>query len=496
MPFFGIANALEMTPSDLFPFRSRSMLLRVPSPLRRQLIFGLFLAVGCCVAADARAQELDQGVGGTLPEDYLPELKPLIADALTRSPDLIVAELSVEIADAEKLANGVHPLLPSLGASVQYGLNQSAVTDNSGPSSRNLGFTYNANASQPLFQWGALKNQLAGQQIQVAIHEKNYAEAYRIFVGSLRRDYLSLVGQKIGLRNARVFLKLKQDALALATDQLKSGALSAGAIALPQLNAAQAQLGLEEAEQNYLSARRALARKLGRKDLPEEAIPTEVPLLRPFSPSVAQALAAEVLRDGARGIAAVQLQELNHRYWEFQYKFWDVNQLPKISAQAGVNEASQPTVSGNTVNQTFLTSEQFYVVANWNIFDGFFTRGQKRIAMNQKRIAEHQLQTTADTISETVQTAERNLEFAFRQLAITENMTQIVEGELVQTEDSVKRGAAGPSALDTARYTAYINESSLASARSAFLADWADFVSLVGHDPAMRNLPSRYVRQE
>jgi outer membrane protein TolC len=470
------------------------MSLRVITPLRRRLVLSLVLAAGCGFPPQVRAQELDPGVSGTLPEDYLPALKPLIAAALGQSPDLMANELSVEISEAQKLRDGVSGLLPHLGTYVEYGVDSQAVSSNTGNSSRNEGFTYNANATQPIFQWGALKNQLAVQKVQVAISEKNYAEAYRGFVANLRKQYLGLVGQKLGLRNARFNLKLKQDGLALADQQLKSGTLPAGAIVGPQLELAQAQLNVEQAEQDYAAARRSIARELGRKEIGDELVAAEVPAPA-FSLAAAQLLLAEFLREGASGSASVQAKALNVRNWDLQYRIAKVNLLPKLSVQAQLNQQSQSTVIGNQVQQTFLLTQQYYVVANWNIFDGLYTRGQKQVAFFQKQVAEHDLQATTDAILESAQDAEKSLEFAWRQLEITDRYAQIAQGQLDQMQDALKRGDASPSALDTQRSVVYLNEAKLAGARSGFLAAWADFVSLVGHDPAMRNLPSRYVRQ-
>ena len=302
------------------------------------------------------------------------------------------------------------------------------------------------------------------------------------------------MGQKLGLRNARFNLKLKQDALALATQQLKSGTLPTGAIAGPQLELAQAQLNVEQAEQDYAAARRAIARELGRQEIADELVATEVPAPA-FSLATAQLLLAEFLREGARGSASVQAKVLNVRNWDLQYRIAKVNLLPKLSVQAQLYQQSQSTIVGNQVQQTFLLTQQYYVVANWNIFDGLYTRGQKRVAFFQKQVAEHDLQATTDAILESAQDAEKSLEFSWRQLKITDRYAQIAQGQLAQMQDALQRGDASPSALDTQRNVVYFNAARLAGARSAFLANWADFVSLVGHDPAMRNLPSRYVRQ-
>lgn len=458
-------------------------------------MFGSWLAAAGGWAGAARAQEMGPGVGGTMTEDYLPALRPLIDAALKESPDLIANELRVEAAEATKLKDGTSHLLPQLSSYIQYGEDSQAVSANAGNSNRNQGFTYYANATQPIFQWGALKNQLADQQIMVATSEKDYAESYRLFIGDLRRSYLDLVGKKISLRNLRLGLKMSGDALTLANEQLKSGALPAGAIVGPQLADAQAQLNVEQAELAYVVARHDFARRLARPDLPEDAVVADVPAPR-FSPEAAQALLAEFLSGGGQVTAAVQRSVLNVSHWDLQYRIAKVNLLPKLSVQASVQQQNQSTVINNTVTQNFVTTQQYYMVANWNIFDGLFTRGWKRQTSFQKQIAQHDLQVTIDATLEGAQNAEKQLEFAWRQLRITDTRAQIAQGELDQTEDAVKRGATAPSTLDAARSRAYDAQANLAHDRGAFLSSWSDFVSLVGHDPAMRNLPSRYVRQD
>jgi outer membrane protein TolC len=141
-----------------------------------------------------------------MPEDYLPALKPLLETALKQSPRMIANQLQIAVADAQRIANGVSPLLPGVGGSMQYGVQYSAVSNNPSANAKNKGLFYTAQISQNLFQWGALKNMLEVQKAAEVITEKNYAEGYRVFVTTLRRQYLSLVATKISLRNARFSL--------------------------------------------------------------------------------------------------------------------------------------------------------------------------------------------------------------------------------------------------------------------------------------------------
>ena len=69
--------------------------------------------------------------------------------------------------------------------------------------------------------------------------------------------------------------------------------------------------------------------------------------------------------------------------------------------------------------------------------------------------------------------------------------TAAVAGFDVVREAAQVRAQVGFLAASTALYA---NETAVAGARADFLSTWGDFVSLVGGDPAMNNLPTHYVR--
>ena len=72
---------------------------------------------------------------------------------------------------------------------------------------------YNASVTQPIFQWGAYKNQAAMGDLGEKIAERQFAEAYRMLAVSIREQYMALIGKKIALRNAQFALKLSQESL-------------------------------------------------------------------------------------------------------------------------------------------------------------------------------------------------------------------------------------------------------------------------------------------
>ncbi len=440
------------------------------------------------------ARGAESAVAGTMPEDFLPGLRPLLETALKQSPRMIANEMMIAVADAQRLYSGVSPLLPSLGGSLAYGTTKNRVTNNGSASSAYSGFNYNFGLNQNLFQWGALRNQLEVQKVAETIAEKNYAEGYRIYVGNLRRQYLALIVNKLSLRNARLTLKLSQNALAVASDRLKSGAIAASEVITPQLDVDDKQLWTDRTEQTYEYARRAFAHEVGLTELADSAVPEEMPAPK-YSTGVASELLADLLRGGGRDTFAAQIDELNVRQWQLQYNIAKVRLLPKFFASATLSQNNQTTsATANSVQQTALTSENYYLNAQWTLFDGLATRGQKLQALYYRRYYERQLEAVTSEAMDQAQNARRNLDFSARAMALAERRRDLAKSGLAVVQSEFQRGNLSQDTLNGSLDALRQNEAATASARADFLSAWSDFVSLVGVDPAMNNLPARYVR--
>src|SRR5580658_2602914 len=130
----------------------------------------VFLLAAAVVRAEAPPIE------GTMPEDYLPGLKPLLKEAVERSPSTLAANIAVAQAEAARYSNAA-ALWPSVSLSSQYG---ESIESESGLSpSKATALAYSAGINQPIFQWGAYKNQAEIGNLGAKIAERNFAEAYR-----------------------------------------------------------------------------------------------------------------------------------------------------------------------------------------------------------------------------------------------------------------------------------------------------------------------------
>src|SRR5512138_1636965 len=140
-------------------------------------IKGARWAFGLAILGVLRAQPAD--ATGTLPEDLFPPLRPILVEALKKSPRTLAAEMEIALQEARVLGTASQRL-PRIGGDLSYSENQTAVSGNTSTQNRDNGLFYRFEIGQALFHWGALKNDVARQRISVAVAEKNYAEAYRL----------------------------------------------------------------------------------------------------------------------------------------------------------------------------------------------------------------------------------------------------------------------------------------------------------------------------
>jgi outer membrane protein TolC len=467
------------------------MLSLVPMSPRRfrcaPPVLALFLALSA-----ARAQS--DPVAGTLPEDYVPALKPILATALKQSPQIIAKEIEISQREAQVLGVDAQRL-PRVDGHLDYTRNQTAISGNSATQTTDGGFFYGAGVSQPVFHWGALDNQSAAARIEVQIAEKNYAEGYRLVAYDLRQKYLSLIVRKAGLRQARFALGLTEADLRLTKEDLTRGLASKETVAAQQLAFDETSLGLEAAEAKFAELKRDFARIAGIGPMTEDAIPLEIPKPAYAAGAVSELLAG-LLRDGAKSTFQAQVYELLIHEADLNYKIAKVRLLPKFNASAGYSLENTTNATTTSVLQQGVARETATLNAQWTIFDGFAARGAKAEALAGKRQHERELKTNAEETLDRAQTLQRLLAIDARALEFAEIHRQMVVDELSHAKDEFGRGNASQRDLDAIVSNLYAQEANTAVARATLLIHWSEFVSIAGADPVLNNLPAHYAREK
>jgi outer membrane protein TolC len=437
-------------------------------------------------------------VGG-LPEDLLPELRPILRNAILRSPQMLTNDIYVAQAEANRYSTDAG-LWPSIYANAGYNQYSSA-TDLGGTRSVSdtAGLSYSVGGSQPLFHWGALKYRSEVGRISVRIAERQYAEAYRLLAGTIRSQYLALIGKKASLRYARYALDRAEKNLLVEEAKFKEGTISPGELIVPRMSLADARLTADKAVADYESSKRMLARLAGMTEIAEETIPLEV-----GKPTHLANSANELLRvfqkegPGVTNQGMVYLMTL--RQSDLNYRIAKTGLYPKFSFSMNYGLSFQDQVvpatgtTGSFVLQSEISSFSYGVNASWTIFDGFATRGAKLAALASKRSTERLLQSYADTTNDSVDSMHKQLEFAMRSLELSEQRYGLAKASVDRTNEDFRLGLTSQSAVDSASSSLLYANITLISARSDYLLRWAEFVSQVGADPVMANLPARYVR--
>jgi outer membrane protein TolC len=453
-----------------------------------QSLFTAFLVLVFAVPAVLRAQDVD--VDGTMPEDSLPGLKPILQAAIQRSPGMIQDQIAIVEAEAGVLGAD-HSLWPGVGGGAQYGTNRSTTTG--GASSDASGFFYNVGANQPVFQWGALANTGKVGRIGLLISKKNYAEAYGQLAVEVREQYMALIGKKLDLRNVRYSLRVAQAQLDVMQKRLGLGEVSRSAVSPAAAAVDGGSLNLERQEDDYETSMRAFADLVGIPGFSDVDIPMGIPSPA-YKPAEAATLLTGLLRDNAESTFQAQVYAMQIQQADLNYKIAKVGLYPKLGISTGYSVSNSVTAYPGQITQSVINSFTYNANVNWNIFDGFATRGAKMYALANKRESQRELKNYIESTEAQARHMVRELAISERERQNADDTLQYSRNNVRQTAVELKLGNVAPSAVDSAQ--ANLNDAELSSvlAHANLYSLWTEYVALVGRDPALSNLPPSYVR--
>jgi outer membrane protein TolC len=464
----------------------------------RVFLRAVLVLAGLGLGSGGRAAELTDvaDVTGTMPEDVLPELKMILDSALRRSPQLVAADFDRTVQEA-RIYGADSARLPSLRGNSEYASNQTAVTGSNSSQSRASGFFYRFEAGQAVFHWGALRNQSLAARLNLLASRKSYAIAARELGVVIRKAYLALVVERARLQQGRQALAVLRADLAVLNEKKQSGAVSAAVFEGERLRAREVTAELERGEAEFAANRRRLARLAGLPggDLPEEKVAAAIP--RPdFSEYRVTAMAAAVLRDGAKSTLEYEVYDLKVREASLRYAIERTRQLPKLNLGAGYSLENSTDVVGSTVNQQAFRRQNINLNVQWNIFDGFATRGAVREALAAKRLHERNLTLKVEETIQDVQLLERSLKLD----AETIELAEIRRGMAVQARDRIAEevglGKLRRSEVERARVGELQADAKSLEARAQYFGRWSEFVAVAGSDPLIRPLSVAHAREK
>lgn len=424
-------------------------------------------------------------IAGTMPEDYLPELRSILQTARQQAPVTIAANIEIALNEA-RVYGADAARLPNLSANFSYNVSQTAISGDQATNNRDHGLFYSVSLTQNLFTWGALKNQSAIADINVRIAQRSYDSAYRMLAQNLRQIYLSLIAKKAALVQARYSLGVVEANFPIEQEKLARGLVARNQVLLREVARNEARMQVARLEAEFVGDRRRFSRLAGIDLITENAIPAEIPA--PIvSVANGNAIADAVARDGGRTTLEAQIADLRIQQADRQLAIENVRQRPKISASAGTSLTNATTATPNTVTQQGVTTQSVSVNAQWNIFDGLATKGAKLEAGATKRQQERRLAAVTEETIDSTQALAGQLALDLEALRLSETRREIAAATAQQAAAEFERGQLAKASVTDAESALLLATANRLMARAMVLSRWSELVSTAGMDPLNAN---------
>lgn len=457
---------------------------------RAVLALSLLVSLGGLCAQTADTANL----AGTMPEDYLPQLRPILERAAQLSPERMLKLIEIEQHEARVIV-ARSGQLPYLGGSFNYGTTESAVSGSNTRESSGSGFFYNASASQAIFHWGALKNSTEIARLQLLITRKDTARVTRDLLAVVRKTYLALVVQKAELQSKRRLLQLIDGEIETLTIRNSQGLIPVAQLNGEKLRRREEQLKVDRLEAEFAADRRRLSRIAA---LPQPLAEADIADGMPnptYSEALVAGMTAALLRDNARNSFEYEIYDIRVREAKLREKVEATRLLPKFGANVSYSLRNNTSVDSGSTSQEAVREQSLGIGGNWPLFDGFATRGYKREALAARRYAERQRSNKSEEIMEAAQKLERTLKLDREQISLSETRQSIAVELRRQTVEESERGNIPRVDVQRVELGVLNAELGTLASRVAYLVSWTDFVTVAGTDPVLSSqLPASNAR--
>jgi outer membrane protein TolC len=383
--------------------------------------------------------------GLTLPEDVMPQLRPLLESAMRQSPRMLEKNLDLAQSEADGYMARAGSL-PQAGGYLSYQWQKETRAD-AGPAgditSDNERFYYNFSVNQGLWHWGALQAARKIARIDRELAVINYGEAYRGLAAELRANYLSLVLAKIAVTNAEFARHMAEENLTRQQARYSANQITYGQIMSEQLRLDDAALAEKRARADFefsLSMFRSLCGDLqfSEADIPETI--AEIAAAPALASSVASSAAEADVRIHAaeKDVEKAKLGLVAPRFALF----------PKLGLVAGV---SRDEISRDLNAYAKYQTDTWYAGAqiNWTIFDGFSTKGLKLAAYTRLRRAEQRLANLRESLGREQRREEQNVAFTWQAYQNAKVRLRMAREVLDHNRELAKRGEVSQEQVDS-----------------------------------------------
>jgi len=421
-----------------------------------------------------------------LPEDYFPQLRTILDDALRQSPRMLLARLDLDAAAGDR-TQARAGLYPSLRSTSRLMRTSDLRRDRPGQTLEATKTYYDIGLTQPLFHWGEKRNTAQIGAIRAAIAERNYGEAYRALAREIRQSYLSLIVLKSQLVSMRFAREQAEATLQAAEERVSHGLLPRSGLFGTQIALERAELSHASTESAFIAAQEQLEVLTGATAPEEDALPDELPRMR-ADPNSSDSRLASFTAQAEPSSPTLENLRQQVDVARLTYKNQKTRLRPKFNLVVGVSQDEQ-SYTLNNAQRYGLTSRYAGVQVNWSIFDGWATRGAVRSALARLRQSEARYAQAQAAAPRQARAASRALELAQRQMQINDQLLDVTAGNLNISQDDFAAGRIPREAFDQAQAGYYAERVSANTARLNFLMAQVDLLTQIDRDPLIEHLP-------
>jgi outer membrane protein TolC len=421
-----------------------------------------------------------------LPEDVLPQLKPLLEQAMQQSPKALERNLDLVSADAEGYMARA-PSLPSVGGYLTYQLQEEKRFNSGGGFDAGDRLYYNFSINQAVWHWGALEAARKISHIDQELARMNYGEAYVALAAEVRSAYLGLVLQKMAVRNTEDAARLAKENLDRQQARYSANQVTYGEIMQHQLRVDEASLAMRRAKADLefvLSSFRSLC---GNSQFAESDIPAAIGDIAqaPVVGAVVVSSAADasaVVQMAEKEVAKAKLARIGPRYGLF----------PKLGLMAGVSRDQNSRSLQDNNGRSYTDKYQSDVVyagtqMNWTIFDGLSNKGLRLAALTRLRRAEQRLSTVREATARNLERDRANVGFTWDSYQLAQMRLRMAREGLAHLREEAKQGQVSQEQVDTAQSGVFYNQYMAQSALAGHLSSVVQYLSARGMDPVARS---------
>jgi outer membrane protein TolC len=414
-----------------------------------------------------------------LPEDVLPQLKPLLERAMQQSPKVLERNLDLVLAEADGYV-ARSSSLPSVGGYAQYQLQKEKLIDGTGWNNKDkLGYNFSIN--QSVWQWGALEATRKISRIDRDLAKKNYSEAFRVLAGEVRSAYLGLVLNKMVVRNAELTFRLAQGNLARQQARYSANQVTYGEIMTHQLRVDEASLAMRRAKADLVFLLDSFRSMCGDVALTEAEIPEAIGDITE-APAVAPVVASSAIDDSAEvKIVEMEVEKAKLARVGPRYALY-----PKLGLTAGISrdQYTQPQDKGTYRYQA--DTAFIGTVVNWNLFDGLSSKGQRLAALTRLRRAEQKLVSSRLVVARKLARASDNVGFTWDSYQVAKMHLRMASEGLTHQREEAGRGLVSQEQIDAAQGNVFSHQYYAQAALAAHLSAVVEYLSSKGADPVAR----------